>query len=299
MKALLHLRRRFASHQIVQISKIFFLLKEGFMARPNQRNGRGDGRGEDYSKRRRSVGGDQVEGRQSVKELVFANRRSVEQIWIEETVVRKGIVNEIIEKSVNRRIPVHTVSTRRFESAVRSEGSQGVIAFCAALREVELSELVTSKTNPFLLVIDGITDPRNLGAILRSGELAGVTGVVLPSHRSAMVTPSATKAAAGAIEYLDFSLVPGVPSALMELQKLNVLCVGLDLNGTSTIYDLPKFEETPVALVLGAEDKGMSRLTAERCDLIAKIPQFGRLDSLNISVAASIAMFEIARSRVK
>ncbi len=134
---------------------------------------------------------------------------------------------------------------------------------------------------------------------MRSGELAGVTGVVLPSHRSAMVTPSATKAAAGAIEYLDFSLVPGVPSALMELQKLNVLCVGLDLNGTSTIYDLPKFEETPVALVLGAEDKGMSRLTAERCDLIAKIPQFGRLDSLNISVAASIAMFEIARSRVK
>ena len=94
------------------------------MARPNQRSGRGDGRGEDYSKRRRSVGGDQVEGRQSVKELVFANRRSVEQIWIEETVVRKGIVNEIIEKSINRRIPVHTVSTRRFESAVRSEGSQ-------------------------------------------------------------------------------------------------------------------------------------------------------------------------------
>lgn len=269
------------------------------MARPNQRNGRGDGRGEDYSKRRRSVGGDQVEGRQSVKELVFANRRSVEQIWIEETVVRKGIVSEIIEKSVNRRIAVHTVSTRRFESAVRSEGSQGVIAFCAALREVELSELVNSKTNPFLLVIDGITDPRNLGAILRSGELAGVTGVVLPAHRSAMVTPSATKAAAGAIEYLDFSLVPGVPSALMELQKLNVLCVGLDLNGTSTIYDLPKFEETPVALVLGAEDKGMSRLTAERCDLIARIPQFGRLDSLNISVAASIAMFEIVRSRVK
>ena len=147
-----------------------------------------------------------------------------------------------------------------------------------------------------LLIVDGVTDPGNLGAILRTAECAGVTGVVLPRHRAARITPAVTKRAAGAIEHLHFSPVSGIPSALATLSELGVWSVGLDVAADQTVWELP-IADAPLALVLGAEGRGLSRLVRQRCDVTARIPVTGRLDALNVSAATAVALFEVLRRR--
>ena len=147
-----------------------------------------------------------------------------------------------------------------------------------------------------LLVVDGVTDPGNLGAIMRTAECAGVTGVVLPRHRAARITPTVTKRAAGAIEHLRFAPVSGIPTALATLAELGVWSVGLDVTADQTIWDLP-IADAPLALVLGAEGRGLSRLVRKRCDVTARIPVSGRLDALNVSAATAVALFEVLRRR--
>jgi len=143
---------------------------------------------------------------------------------------------------------------------------------------------------------DGVTDPGNLGALLRAAECAGATGVILPRHRAVHVTPTVAKAAAGAVEHLPMALVPGLPAALVELSKLGVWSVGLDAGGTTRVWDLTIADE-PVVLVLGAEGRGLSRLVSQRCDQLASIPLAGSLASLNVATAAAVACFEVARHR--
>jgi 23S rRNA (guanosine2251-2'-O)-methyltransferase len=151
-------------------------------------------------------------------------------------------------------------------------------------------------TPPFLLVLDGVTDPHNLGAVLRSALGAGVTGIVLPKHRSAHVTPTVAKAAAGAIEHLEIALVPGIPSALERLSRLKVWSVGLAADGDADLDDVQVLTE-PVALVLGAEGAGLSSLTRARCDVVARIELTGPVESLNVSAAGAVACFAVSRAR--
>jgi 23S rRNA (guanosine2251-2'-O)-methyltransferase len=148
----------------------------------------------------------------------------------------------------------------------------------------------------FLVVVDGVTDPQNLGALLRSAECAGVTGVVLPRHRSAHVTPTVTKVAAGAVEHVQIAVVPGVPGALQELERLGVWTVGLDERGPEPMFGL-QLGDRPIALVIGAEGRGLAPLSRQRCDVLARIPLHGSIDSLNVSAAGAVAMFEVARQR--
>ena len=189
---------------------------------------------------------------------------------------------------------------RRLESQARSEAPQGVLAKAAAQPEAELDDLVRRRPGgpaPFLVAVDGVTDPGNLGALLRSAEGAGVRGVVLPRHRAVHVTPTVAKAAAGAVEYLDIALVPGLPGALQRLSAQKVWVVGLDDAADRSLFDLGDLATEPLVLVLGAEGAGLSRLTRERCDLVVSIPMLGRLSSLNVSAAAALACFEVARRR--
>ena len=146
------------------------------------------------------------------------------------------------------------------------------------------------------MALDGITDPGNFGAVLRTAECAGVTGIVLPRHRSARITPTVVKAAAGAVEHLRFATVPGIPSALRTLSSRDVWTVGLDAAGPRPLHELDLGDQA-VALVLGSEGRGLSRLVAQRCDVLASIPLRGALGSLNVSAAAAVACFEIARRR--
>jgi len=159
-------------------------------------------------------------------------------------------------------------------------------------------ETATDPSAPptLLLVVDGVSDPGNLGAILRTAECAGVTGVVLPRHRAARSTPTVARRGAGAIEHLRFAPVSGIATALATLAELGVWSVGLDVTSDQTIWELP-IADAPLALVLGAEGRGLSRLVRRRCDVTARIPVTGRLDALNVSAATAVALFEVLRRR--
>lgn len=208
------------------------------------------------------------------------------------------ILGDIRELAAGNRVTVSTVSRGRFAAQARCEAPQGVLALAAPLPEVDLDALVVAKgrTAPFLVALDGVTDPGNLGAILRSAECAGVSGAILPRHRAVHVTPAATKAAAGAIEHVPMAVVGGLPTALADMRKAGVHVVGLDGAASRSLYDVTG-ADGPVCLVLGAEGRGLSRLVRERCDEDVAIPMAGVLGSLNVSAAAALACFEIARRR--
>jgi 23S rRNA (guanosine2251-2'-O)-methyltransferase len=148
-----------------------------------------------------------------------------------------------------------------------------------------------------LIALDGVTDPGNFGALLRAAECCGATGVVVPRHRSVHVTPTVAKAAAGAIEHLPIAVVGGLPAALDRLAKLGVWTVGLDSGGSERIDQLG-IADQPVALVLGAEGRGLSPLVRRRCEVVVAIPLRGRLGSLNVAAAGAIACYEVARRRL-
>lgn len=243
--------------------------------------------------------GEQVEGRQAVRELLRADRRRVTALLLAEGMDDAPILDEIESLAARRRVRVQRVSRRRLDAAARTDGAQGVVALARPVRETALEELASSGPDgrpPFLLVVDGITDPHNLGAVLRSAECAGVTGVVLPRHRSTHLSPTVAKVAAGAVEYLPMALVAGVPSALRTLTGLGVWSVGLDADAPRSVYELP-FGDQPVALVLGSEGTGLAALTRKRCDVLGSIPHYGALSSLNAATAGAIACFEVARQR--
>lgn len=251
------------------------------------------------SKRRNGVGGDQVEGRQAVRELLLAGRRKVREIWVLADVESSPILEDILELAQGERVPVREVSRGKFFAEARCEAPQGVLAKAAELPEVALDDLATSRPGgraPFLVAVDGVTDPGNLGALLRSAECAGATGVVLPRHRAVHVTPTVTKAAAGAVEHLPFAVVGGLPTALQQLRDHGVWVVGLDGGGPTSVWDLPA-ADGPIALVLGAEGSGLSRLVRQRCDEIVSIPLLGSLASLNVAAAGALACYEVARAR--
>jgi 23S rRNA (guanosine2251-2'-O)-methyltransferase len=190
------------------------------------------------------------------------------------------------------------VPRAELEAAARTEAPQGVLARADPLPEADLEALCVPRGGvaPFLLVLDGVTDPRNAGALLRSAAAAGATGAVLPRHRAAHVTASVAKAAAGAIEHVPMAVVAGVPSALRTLAGHGVWTVGLDPAAPASVFDL-ELADQAVALVLGAEGPGLSRLVRQRCDLLVAIPQRGAVASLNVAAAGAVACFEVARRR--
>lgn len=248
---------------------------------------------------RAGVGGDQVEGRQAVRELLLVRGRRVREVWLLADQDQADILEDIASLAEAERVPVRHVGRGRFFAEARCEAPQGVLAKCAPLAEHPLDALAAARAGgppPFLLALDGVTDPGNLGALLRSAECAGVTGVVLPRHRAVHVTPTVTKAAAGAVEHLRFSVVGGLPAALLELRRQGLWIVGLDGGGSTSVWALPA-ADGPLALVLGAEGTGLSRLARQRCDDLVRIPLRGALPSLNVAAAGAIACFEVARAR--
>jgi 23S rRNA (guanosine2251-2'-O)-methyltransferase len=233
-----------------------------------------------------------------VRELLLAGRRKVHEIVLSAEVERADIVGDIVELAAELRVPVTEVSRAKLDAASHTDAPQGVIARAAELPEASLEDLCAAGEQgpPFLLAVDGVTDPGNLGALLRIAECAGVTGVVLPKHRAVHVTPTVTKSAAGAVEYLPMALVGGLPTAIESMKVAGIWVVGLDAAGDTAVHDLTVAGDG-VCLVLGAEGKGLSRLVRQRCDLIASIPLHGRLASLNVASAGAVACYEVARRR--
>lgn len=272
---------------------------------PARSGGRGGARSEgprtgDTAKRSRrrprGLGGDQVEGRQAVRELLLAGRRRVDEVLMSDDLAGNEVLADIEALSQELGVGVRRITRRHLAAEALTDSHQGVIARAAPLAEADFDRLVDDP-GAFLLVLDGITDPGNLGAILRTAECAGVTGVVLGRHRSAHITPTVTKAAAGAIEHVRLAIVAGIPTAIAHLDDRGVTTIGLDGGAPRSIFDLHGAMTGPVALVLGAEGPGLSRLVRQRVGALASIPLAGELNSLNVATATAVACFEVVRAR--
>ena len=245
-----------------------------------------------------------MEGRQAVAELLRAGRRKVYDVWLAEGVDPSPILVEIVAEAERRRIPVRHTARVVLEREAATDAPQGVLAHAAPVPEVDLDDLCRPGADgpdgpaaaPFLLALDGVTDPRNLGALLRSADGAGATGAILTRRRSAHVTPAVTKAAAGAVEHVPLAVVPGLPAALARVKELGCWVVGLADDGDVSLFHLNLATE-PLVLVVGSEGDGLSRLVRQRCDVVASIPMAGALPSLNVAAAGTLALYEVARRR--
>jgi len=274
-------------------------------SRPNPRS-RGAGRtgairrdDEPRASRPKTLGGSQIEGRQAVRQLLLAQRRKVQEIWISSELEGDEALDDIVGLARANRVPVAYVARRRLETAARSEAPQGVLARAAEVPEVDLARLIKRREGvaPFLVAVDGVTDPGNLGAIMRSCEGAGVDGIVVPRHRAVHITPTVAKAAAGAVEHVPVAVVPGLPAALARMKDQGIWIVGLDDAADRSLFELGDLAAEGICVVLGAEGAGLSRLVRERCDLVCAIPMHGRVESLNVSAAAALAAYEVRRHR--
>ena len=265
--------------------------------KPGRGSGRGTGRA--TGDKDDDLGGTQVEGRQAVRELLIAGRRRCFEVWIAGDMDANEVIDDIKQLARANRVPVVEVSRKKLEYTAHSEAPQGVLAHAEALPSVPIEAMLRRRPgkSPFLVAVDGVTDPGNLGALLRCCDGAGVDGVILPRHRSVHITPTVAKAAVGAIEYVPLSVVGGLPTALTRMRELGIWVVGLDDAADKSLFDLGDLATEGICLVVGAEGAGLSRLVRERCDLIVSIPMKGRLSSLNVSVAASLATYEVARHR--
>ncbi len=215
-----------------------------------------------------------------------------------------GIVEEILALADDTRVPVQRVSRGKLDALARTDSPQGVIARAPAIEPVDIDALASGAVRsdvapdgpPFLLALDGVTDPSELGLVLRAAVAAGVTGVVLPRHRAVHVTPTAARAAAGAIEHLPMTVVAGLPAALGRLRDQGTWVLGVDIDAERPLWGLDAVD-VPLALVLGAEVRGLSRLVRQRCDRVVAVPQVGPPDGLDTAAVATLACFEVARGR--
>jgi 23S rRNA (guanosine2251-2'-O)-methyltransferase len=241
---------------------------------------------------RDGLGGEQVEGRRAVLELLRAGRRPVRAVSVSTAARDDAALDEIRELAGPA---LKLVGADRIDALARTDAPQGVVARAAPLLAADLDDLLGAP-DAFVVALDGVSDPRNLGAVARVAETAGATGLVLPRHRSAHITPVVTKAAAGAIEYLPIALVGGIPTALERARRAGCWTIGLAAGADRSLFDL-ELADQPLVLVLGSEGRGLARLASARCDVLVSIPMHGSIESLNVSAAAALACHEIARRR--
>jgi len=211
-----------------------------------------------------------------------------------------GPLRDICFLAREKRIPVQKVGRRRLDEFVPAASHQGVVALAAAKEYVEVGDILAGAAPgeaPFLIVLDQIHDPRNLGAILRTADGSGAHGVVIPRRRSVPLTPAVARASAGAIEYVPVARVSNIVQTIEFLKEKGIWIVGADAEGEEIFWDARL--DGPLALVIGGEDRGLGRLTRERCDILVRLPMAGRVNSLNASVAAALLAYEVVRQRRK
>lgn len=206
------------------------------------------------------------------------------------------MLDDLLALAADRRIPVEEVERDRLDERAQGLVHQGVVALAPPFAYADLDTVVEAAERPLLVALDQVTDPHNLGSIARTAEAVGAHGLVLPARRTSPVTPAAEKAAAGALAHLPVVQVTNLVRALRVLGERGVWSVGLDAEAELDLADSRLLGESLV-LVVGAEGRGLARLTAEACDQLVRLPMRGRVGSLNASVAAGVALFEILRRR--
>ncbi len=241
---------------------------------------------------------DIIEGRNPVIEALKSGR-PINKILLADNIGRHAAVAEILHLSQAKGIPVEYVTRRVIDKSSTTSAHQGVIAYTAAKEYIALEDLsiISRERNeqPLYCILDGIEDPQNLGAILRTAEASSIHGVVIRSRRAVGLTAAVAKASAGAVEYMPVARVSSISQAIMALKRNSVWIVGIDPIG-ETDYSQVDFR-LPTAIVIGSESNGLSDLVKKRCDSLASIPMRGKMTSLNASVAAALVMYEALKQR--
>ncbi len=236
--------------------------------------------------------GTEVEGIHAVAAALASGR--VVSLSVERSRLKRPEIESLVRSANAQNVSIDVVDDVRILATTAAP--QGVVAKARAINPISIKEAVALSENPALLVLDHVEDPRNIGAAARSAVAAGMTALVVSQRRSAPIGATAFKAAAGALERIPIVVVSSIADALKRLDQLDVWKVGLDGSGQQSILGLDLLER-PVAVCVGAEGEGLSRLVAERCDVLAYIPMVGATESLNASVAAALASYELARVR--
>jgi 23S rRNA (guanosine2251-2'-O)-methyltransferase len=224
--------------------------------------------------------------------------RPMNKIWIGEG-SQKGQMQKVLELAKEQGVLVQHVPKRKLDQLIGHENHQGVVASVAAYEYAEMDDLFQRAAEkgeePFFIVLDEVEDPHNLGSILRTADAAGVHGVIIPKRRAVGLTQTVAKASTGAIEYVPVVRVTNLARTMEDLKKRGLWFIGTDAKGSEdyrgAAYDMP------IALVIGSEGKGLSRLVREKCDFLVRIPMVGQVTSLNASVATSLLMYEAYRKR--
>ncbi|MFG6384130.1 MAG: 23S rRNA (guanosine(2251)-2'-O)-methyltransferase RlmB [Lachnospiraceae bacterium] len=237
-----------------------------------------------------------IEGRNAVLEA-FRSGKTIDKLFVLDG-CQDGPIKSILREAKKQNTLINFVTKDRLDQISETKKHQGVIAFAAAYEYAEVEDLLKVAEEkgepPFLLLLDNIEDPHNLGAIIRTANLAGAHGVIIPKRRAVGLTATVAKASAGAINYTPVAKVTNLSNTIKELKEKGLWFVCADMEGT-TMYELDL--KGPIGLVIGSEGEGVSKLVKENCDFIASIPMAGDIDSLNASVAAGILAYEIVRQR--
>ena len=240
---------------------------------------------------------DIIMGRNPVLEALKAER-PINKILMT-AVEKKGSIVEIIRLAREKRIVVQEVSNVQLDLATERGNHQGIVAFVAPFPYVEVEDILAKAEEKgekaFVIIADGVTDPHNLGALIRTAEAGGAHGIIIPKRNAAPVTSTVSKVSAGAVEYLPVARETNIVRCIEDLKKEGLWVIGADMDGDTLLYNTDF--KGPVALVVGGEDKGLGRLVKEKCDIVVKIPMKGSMSSLNASVAGAIMMYEVVRQR--
>ena len=237
-----------------------------------------------------------VIGRNAVKELLLGGR-DVDKLYITSG-EREGSINQLLGIAAEQGIPITECDRSRLDSIAKGGRHQGIIAIAAERNYSSIDEIISYAEEkgepPFVVVCDGIEDPHNLGAIIRSAECVGAHGIIIPKRRAVGLTATVAKSSAGALEHMKIAKVTNLSSAIDDLKERGLWVYAADMDG-STYYKTDM--KGPMALVLGSEGFGISRLVKEKCDFIVSIPLYGHVNSMNVSCAAAILLAEVARQR--
>jgi len=243
-----------------------------------------------------------IYGIHPVIEALTAGRRRFEAIYLAETqtAMSSGRRRQLESKAASSGIPVTAIPHSRLRKLTGTGGHQGVAARVGPLPLDPVGELIgktkATATSRFFLVLDHVVDPQNFGALVRTASCVGVDGIIIAKDRSAPPSPTVSKVSAGALEYLHLSQVTNIVQTIQKLKENGIWVVGLDRDAEETVYSFDFTE--PVAIVVGGEQRGIRQLVKRHCDQLCAIPQLGRIDSLNASVAGGVALYEVFRQRM-
>lgn len=242
---------------------------------------------------------DQVEGRNSVLELLESGK-DINKIFVTKG-ERHGSINKIIAKARERKVIVVEKDKKQMNEIAQTENYQGVIALVPPFEYCEIEDILEEakrkKEDPFVLILDSIEDPHNLGSIIRTAETAGVHGIIIPKRRAASVNSTVNKVSAGAVEYMNIARVTNITDAINKLKEEGLWICGTDIN-TETYYYQQDLKG-PIGVVIGNEGNGIGEKVKKNCDFLVKIPMKGKVTSLNASVSAGIIIYEIVEQRLK